>query len=31
VSTNKRSIAMREGLTSDEEEVEDLQDVEKIE
>jgi hypothetical protein len=31
VNTKKRSIAAREGLTSDEEEVEDLQAVEKIE
>jgi DNA polymerase III delta prime subunit len=31
VSTKKRAIATREGLESDEEEVEDLQAVEKIE
>jgi hypothetical protein len=31
VNTNKRVVAMREGLASDEEEVEDLQDVEQIE
>jgi hypothetical protein len=31
VNTKKRAVAMREGLASDEEEVEDLQAVEKIE
>jgi hypothetical protein len=31
VNTNKRAIAEREGLASDEEEVEDLQAVDKIE
>jgi hypothetical protein len=31
VNTKKRVVAMREGLASDEEEVEDLQDVEQIE
>jgi hypothetical protein len=31
VNTMKRAIATREGLASDEEEVEDLQDVEKVE
>jgi hypothetical protein len=31
VNTKKRVVAMREGLESDEEEVEDLQVVEKIE
>jgi hypothetical protein len=31
VNTKKRAIATREGLASDEEEVEDLQDMEKIE
>jgi hypothetical protein len=31
VNTKKRVVAVREGLASDEEEVEDLQAVEKIE
>jgi hypothetical protein len=31
VNTNKRVVATREGLKSDEEEVEDLRDVEQIE
>jgi hypothetical protein len=31
MNNKKRAIADREGLLSDEEEVEDLQDVEKIE
>jgi hypothetical protein len=31
MNTKKRVIATREGLVSDEEEVEDLQDMEKIE